>query len=100
MTTHVIAQRELLYAVKGAEEKKNLTIKVHAPYPLQEGAVNFDFSVGTSCCLVTFDEIDEKVEFFGMDSLQTLQFLVNIDKYIAQFGKKYDFYWSTGEPYF
>ena len=75
-------------------------IRVFAPRPVEEDTVNFEFSPGTSCCTVDFDGINERVDFFGMDSLQALGMVSNLDRYIAGFSEKYDFFWSTGEPYF
>ena len=96
----VIAARELLYSPKGESDKKKLTIKVLAPHLVEEGKVNFKFTPGTACCVVEFDGIDERVEFVGMDSLQALEMVANVNRYLMGFGKKYDFYWLTGEPYF
>lgn len=100
MKSVVIAKRELLYSLKGEDERKSLSVKVFAPHLVEEGTVNFKFSSGTACCVITFEEIEEQIELVGMDSLQALQLVSNVDRYIALFGKRYDFYWATGEPYF
>ena len=44
--------------------------------------------------------INEQVEFVGMDSLQALEMVSKVERYLAGFSQKYDFYWMTGEPYF
>ena len=100
MSNHVIAERELFFTPKGGGERKTLTIRVFAPRQVEEGTVNFEFSPGTSRCVVDFDGINEQVEFFGMDSLQALEMVSKLDRYLAGFSQRYDFYWMTGEPYF
>ena len=100
MSNLVIAERELLCTPKGGNHRKKLTIRVFAPCQVEEGAVNFEFSPGTSRCVVDFDGINEQVEFFGMDSLQALEMVSKLDRYLAGFSQRYDFYWTTGEPYF
>ena len=100
MCNIVIAERELLCAPKGGGDRRKLTIRVFAPHQVEEGTVNFEFSPGTSRCVVDFDGIDEQVEFFGMDSLQALEMVSKLDRYLAGFSQRYNFYWMTGEPYF
>lgn len=100
MSNLVIAERDLLWAPKGGDERKRLTIRVFAPRQLEEGSVNFEFSPGTSRCVVDFDGINEQVEFVGMDSLQALEMVSKLERYLAGFSQQYDFYWMTGEPYF
>jgi len=39
-------------------------------------------------------------DVYGMDSLQAVNMASNIDAVLERLGKKYDFYWSSGEPYF
>jgi hypothetical protein len=100
MNAAVIAERKLLFSLKGNDEKKSLSIRVFAPHLVEEGTVNFQISPGMARCVVAFVEIDQKAEFYGMDSVQALALTANLDEYLKHFDNKYDFFWLTGEPYF
>jgi hypothetical protein len=96
-----IAQRELLYSQKPNGPRRRLVVRISAPYALQEGMVDFKFDAGTAGCRIEFDGLPEKpVEVYGSDSLQAIELASNIDPYIKGLGKKYDFFWASGEPYF
>lgn len=96
----VIGERELLYSVKGSDERLPFHIRVFAPHAVEQEAVNFTVSPGMARCVVVFVEINEEVDFYGMDSMQAIALTANIDAYLKHFDRKYDFFWLTGEPYF
>lgn len=98
-----IAERELLYSLKGKSTRQKLIIRIGAPYLLDKSsAVNFKFDPGTAGCTIEFDGLPENLveEVFGADSLQALALAADVDPYLKGLGKKYDFYWPTGESYF
>lgn len=97
-----IAERELLFSLKGDALQKKLVVRVSEPYLLEEGMVNFKFDYGTAGCKIEFvglpDEFTEEV--YGADSIQALSFATDIDPFIKRLEKYYDFYWRDGSPYF
>lgn len=97
-----IAERELLYSLEGDSTRNKLVIRITAPCLIKEGTVNFEFPPGAAVCAIEFDGLPKSLveEVHGADSIQALQFAVDIDPYLKGLGKKYDFYWPTGEPYF
>ncbi len=97
-----IAKRELLYSLKGDSTKNKLIIKISTPYPIEENLVNFEIHPGASACKIEFEGLPNSLieEVHGADSIQALAFATNIDPYLKGLEKKYDFYWSSGEPYF
>lgn len=100
MNESVIAERNLLFSAKGEDKRHPFCIRIFAPHLVEEGTVNFQVSPGMARCVVAFVEINEQVEFYGMDSVQALALTANLDAYLKNFGRKYDFFWLTGEPYF
>lgn len=100
MSEHVIAQRELLFSAKGSSNRQPFCIRIFAPHPVEQETVSFQVSPGMARCVVSFVEIDEQVDFYGMDSVQALALTANLDEYLKHYDKKYDFFWPTGEPYF
>lgn len=88
----VIAERKLLYAPKSSSIKKELVIRIGMPYLDKEGMAR---------CPVEWDGLFENfADIAGMDSLQALQLATNIDSMLEKLRNKYDFFWSSGEPYF
>jgi hypothetical protein len=96
----VIAERNLLYSSKGDAERNFMTIRLIAPCSVEEGSVGFLFDAGTARCVVEFEPLGKRFEFFGMDTLQALELAVRIDPYLKGLTAKYDFYWMSGEGYF
>lgn len=47
-----IAERHLKCSLKGAEDIRDLIVKIGAPYLLDAGMVDFNFSHGTAGCTV------------------------------------------------
>lgn len=97
-----IAERELLYSLKGKSKRHKLVIRIGTPYLLDESAVSFKFDPGTAGCTVEFDGLPENLveHVYGADSLQALSLAADVDPYLKGLGKKYDFYWPSGESYF
>lgn len=98
-----IAERKLLYSLKGGDTRKEFVIRLGAPYLVQEGMVNF--SVGKEGCWrchVEIEGLDEKYleEVYGADSLQAVNIASNAEPFLKRLQKKYDLYWLSGEPYF
>lgn len=97
-----IAERELLYSLKGKLKQHKLVIRIGAPYPVDESVVSFKFDPGTAGCTIEFEGLPESLveEVYGADSLQALALATDVDPYLKGLGKKYDLYWPSGEPYF
>lgn len=97
-----IATRELLYSHKGDSIRKKFVVRISAPYPIEEGTVNFKYHPGASVCEVEFDGLPEEFleKTYGVDSIQALSLATNIDPYLKGLEKKYDLYWLSGDPYF
>lgn len=88
----VIAERKLLYSVKESAIRKELTIRIGAPYVNDEGMAR---------CPVEWDGLFETfADIAGMDSIQALQLATDVDSLLKRLENKYDFFWPTGEPYF
>ena len=97
-----IAERELLYSLKGGATRQKLVVRISAPYLVDEGMVKFKFDPGTAGCTIEFDGLPEGLteEVFGADSVQALALAADIDPYLRGMRKKFDFFWLSGEPYF
>jgi hypothetical protein len=54
-----IAERKLLFALKGQEDRQSMTVRVSAPILVEEGTVNFQFQEGTAVCTVEFQGLEE-----------------------------------------
>ena len=101
MTTN-IAERELLYSVRGSAERNKLLLRIFAPFKIVEGTVNFQFDDGTAGCVWQIDGLPEQVTetAYGADSVQALQLAINFDGVLRSLRSKYDFYFPSGEQYF
>ena len=96
-----IAERRLLYSLKSEHDRKELTIRIGAPYPVDEETAGFRVDHGAAVCTVEFHGLDESnIDVHGIDLLHALALAVDVDPYLKHMKKKYDFYWPTGEPYF
>ena len=103
-----IAQRELLYSLKGSPQRSELLIRISEPYLVKDGSVNFNIAEGTAGCTVEFIglepgevfEHDNIHEVYGIDSLQALELAVNIEPALKRLNRKYDIYFPCGELYF
>ena len=97
-----IAERELLYSLKGESTRKKLVVRIRAPYLIEENTVNFEFPPGAAACKIEFDGLPKSLveEVHGVDSIQALALATDIDPFIKGLEKKYDLFWSSGDPYF
>lgn len=97
-----IAERKLLFALKGSDERNALVVKIFAPRELQIGDVDFEFDEGTAVCTVQLDGLPRPLteQIYGADSLQALQLAVDVEPILKRMSKKYDLYFPSGEDYF
>jgi len=97
-----IAERELLYSLKGDYAKKKFVVRISAPYLIKEGSVNFQFHSGAAACKIEIDGLPQSFveEVYGVDSIQALAMATDVDPYLKGLEKKYDLYWLSGDPYF
>ncbi|MEG7522071.1 MAG: hypothetical protein M3H12_03105 [Chromatiales bacterium] len=98
-----IAERELLYSLKGESTRKRLLIRVGAPYLVDKKAVNFNVSPGTTACEIEFEGLPRKFTeeaSYGVDSIQALALATDLDSCLKRLNKKYDLFWPCGDPYF
>lgn len=100
--TQYIAERKLLYSLKGDDARKEFIIRLSAPYLVQDGMVNFPVGEeGCWGCHVEIAGLDEKYsEVYGADSLQAINFASDVDHFLKRLQKKYDLFFLSGEPYF
>jgi len=101
MTT-VIAQRRLLFSLKGQTERKPLIIRIYAPQPVDPASPLYRPDGDIASCRVEFEGLDVEVldEVFGADTIQALQLAADIEPTLKRLSKRYDFYFPTGEGYF
>ena len=97
-----IAKRELMYSLRGADERNRLVVRVFAPFEVQPGSVDFNVDEGVAGCIWEVEGLPEKATdtAFGADSIQALQFASDVDTILRSLRRRYDFYFPTGEPYF
>ena len=87
-----IAERQLLYSVKGSDVRQELVICVGRPYWLEDHAA--------AACPIEWSSIYEELpDPQGADLLQALQLAADIDPWLDQLSKKYDFFFPNGDPY-
>jgi hypothetical protein len=98
-----IAERKLMYSIKGESKRYDLVIGLTPPYWVKESPDgNYRYEHELCVCRVEFDGLPELLirEAYGTDSVQAVGLASNIDGYIRGLEKKYDIFWPTGEPYF
>jgi len=97
-----IAQRKLMFSLKGKNERNPFVVQVLAPRELKEGDVEFQFTEGTAVCIVQFEGLPsvDPEHMYGADSLQALQLAADVEPILKRLSKKYDLYFPTGEGYF
>jgi hypothetical protein len=100
--TEVIAQRTLVFSLKGKAERKQLVIRIYAPRLVEPGSPLYKSDNETASCCVEFEGIvaGHLDEIFGADTVQALQLAADIDSTLKRMTKDYDFYFPTGEGYF
>ena len=99
---NVIAERNLLYSLKGCSTRRRFVIKVNMPYHVDESMDDFIYNLELYACTIEFNGLPETFtrKVFGADSVQVLQLATDIDGYVKGLEKIYDIFWPTGEPYF
>ena len=97
-----IAQRKLMFSLKGSSERNPFVVQITAPRELKEGDVEFQFTKGTAVCIVQFEGLPnaKSEQIYGADSLQALQLATNVEPILKRLSKKYDLFFPTGESYF
>ncbi len=96
------AERNLLVAKKGSDFRTELSIKVGLPYIVSQNTVNFIVDGEAGACEVDIFGLAEPFNevTYGADLLQALQLAANIEPVLQRLSNNYDFYFTTGEPYF
>jgi len=68
---------------------------------VNEGEVEFPVDGMAAGCRVVVDGLDEPAfDVYGMDTLQAVSIASNIESLVKRLSSKFDFFWTTGEPYF
>lgn len=96
-----IAERELLFSDKGDSIRKKLRIRASAPKAIDPKTVSFPVTGPMAVCHVQLVGLDDySFNVYGMDSLQAINLASNIEELLKRLSSKFDFFWSSGEPYF
>jgi hypothetical protein len=97
-----IAERRLLYSLKGGDVRKEFIIRLGAPYLVKEGMEGFSIvGEAVSACHIEIVGIDETYpEVYGVDSLQAINLASNVEGLLKWLQKTYNIYWPCGDPYF
>ena len=99
--TQFIAERRLLYSQKGSDVRQEFVIRIGAPYPVEEHMVAFPVAKDVAGCHVEIEGLNETYsEVYGADSIQAVNLASNLEPFLRRLQKKYDLYWSSGDPYF
>lgn len=99
--TSFIAERKLLYSLKGSEIKKQFAIRIGIPYVVEKDVTRDPTGDSYVGCHVEIAGLDETYsEVYGADSLQAINLASNVAPFLRRLQKKYDLFWSSGEPYF
>lgn len=101
--TNFIAERKLLYAAKGSEEKNEFIIRLSAPYLVEEGTVSF--SVGGESIFACRIEVlglgEPSQDVYGVDTLQAVTLAANaVDPLLRRLQIKFDLFYLSDEEYF
>jgi hypothetical protein len=101
-SSRVIATRRLAYAFKDDPTRRAFTVRLHEPFIVEPGSVDFDVSGWTSGCLMSFDGLNEKEWVtYGADEVQAVELAIqHMEDHLRRLSKKYDLYFDDGEPYF
>ncbi len=100
--TKPIAERKLPCALTGSDMRKELIIRIDAPYIVNEKMVNFPVSKGLVGCHIEVEGLEKTYqhEVYGVDDLQAINIATNIEPFLERLSKEYDLYWPFGESYF
>lgn len=103
MSEKIIAERHLCYSLKGKSDKIPFVIRISEPYLLDKNRVDFPIEEGFAGCDVLVIGVDEGLHsdnVYGADSLQALHLASNVEPILERLQKKYDIFFTDGEPYF
>lgn len=99
-----IAQRKLLYSLKDDGVRREFTIRLGAPYIVDEQMAGFPIGQDVYGCHVEIEGIEGLnviyPEVYGADSLQAVNLASNVEAFLKKLQNKYDIYWLCGDPYF
>jgi len=96
-----IAERKLLYSLKGSDLRKEFIIGISDIYIVDKDMAHYPVHEGYAGCHVEIEGLDEKYpEVYGADTLQAVNLASNVEPFLKRLQKKYDLYWLSGEPYF
>ena len=88
---NVIVERRLLYSSKGSKERKELIIRVGAPFWDNDGM---------AACPIEMDGLfDVYGPIKGIDLLHALKLVADVDPLLDKLRNKYEFFWPDGQPY-
>ncbi len=97
----VIAERKLLYSIKGRNERRQFAIQIGAPSLVKANSKAFPMDEGAASCTVHFEGLEGRdFDVHGIDAIHALAQATNIDGHLRPMTANYDFYWLSGEPYF
>jgi hypothetical protein len=98
----VIAERRLLYYVKGSSHQKELVVCIGAPYFVEEGMEEDVGLAGDAVCSIKFDGLPVSIRnVHGADRIQALELAIKVvESTLEGLKEKYDFYFADGDPYF
>jgi hypothetical protein len=96
-----IAERKLLYSLKGSDLRNELIVRVSMPF--QVDAAIFGKSGAEPCfgCHIELVGVDETIsDVYGADSLQAINIASDVESILKRLENKYNLYWASGDPYF
>ncbi len=98
---HFIAERRLLYSLKGSDVRQEFSIRLGVPYTVEEDTVGHPAGKGAAGCHVELRGLEDACpDVYGVDSLQAVNLASNVEPLLRRLQKKYDLFWLSGDPYF
>jgi hypothetical protein len=96
-----IAERKLLYSLKGSKLRHEFVIQIGIPYLVDGTMVSYPVTGSFAGCHVQIEGLKEEYsEVYGADSIQALNLATNLEPFLKRLQKQYDLFWASGEPYF
>lgn len=98
----VVATRQLTYALKGARTRAAFTVRIHEPFLVEPGSVDFNVSGRTSGCDISFEGVEYKgTTCYGADEVQALELAIqSMDFMLKRLSRTYDIFFEDGDSYF
>jgi hypothetical protein len=95
------AERRLLCREKFGDGYFDVTFAVRKPRPPDSDEMLFLQDECARVCEVEIRGLDEPVvKYFGLDSMQAINLASDLEPLVKRLSERFDFFWSTGEPYF